>query len=315
MDLAAKLADTLVCPQCHKPLSADAGALICDSHGAQYRRNEHGYYDFTLDPGLLNVETTSEEYAQDQEENWERFFLEYLKPWLDREPALRVLEVGSGLGLAITYLLEEGREAYGIDVPCLSSFWARHDNDPAHFFSCDGAHMPFQDSFFDAVYSLGVIEHIGTEVGHYTLRNDYGAARQEFANELIRVTRPDGRILITCPNKSFPIDIAHEPTDAATPTGTMRFRRAVYNKTGMTLHPPWGKHHLLSYGEVRALFCVNGGAREFRALSARGYFTFERFGSGPLGFLRDAVAGYVNNLPGILRPTPLNPFVIAEIRK
>ncbi|MBN2309612.1 MAG: hypothetical protein JXR94_11605, partial [Candidatus Hydrogenedentes bacterium] len=61
--------------------------------------------------------------------------------------------------------------------------------------------------------------------------------------------------------------------------------------------------------------CAEGGARGIRALPLRGYFTFNRFGSGPFGMFRKLVAAYVNNLPGLLRPTCFNPFVVAEIRK
>ena len=312
--LAAQLASILVCPESRQPLESHEDALKCPATGAQYARNEHGYYDFTLDDALGTFETTSDEYAEDQTAHKRRFYDEFLRPWLDRGNAQRVLEVGTGLGMEIRFLNEEGRQAYGVDVPCLSRFWSRNGNDPARFFCCDGARMPFQNDYFDAVFTLGVIEHVGTQVGHYTLCDDYRAQRRAFANELLRVTKPGGRILVTCPNKTFPIDIAHEPTDAATPPGALRLRRFLYDKTRMTVHPPWGAYHLLSHREVRDLFCRESSAT-IQALPAKGYFSFQRFGSGPFGLLRPLLSAYVNRLPRALRATPLNPFVIAEIRK
>ena len=306
------LAEVLVCPKGHGRLRETGNGLECPEHGGTYHRNTYGYYDFTPGGGVAGFESTSAEYAEDQRENWERFFVDYLEPWLAREPYERVLEVGCGLGMGIRSLLANGKDAYGIDIPCLSRFWADIGNCPDRFFCAGGAEMPFPDGAFDAAYSLGVIEHIGTAVGHYTLEADFREARQAFADEILRVTRPGGRILISCPNKSFPIDIAHAPADAATPEGTMRIRRWLYDRTGMTVHLPFGKYHLLSFGEVKDLFRKAGSVRP---LPNRGYFAFNRFGSGPFGLLKPLVGGYVNHLPGPLRGTCLNPFVIAEVRR
>ena len=95
----------------------------------------------------------------------------------------------------------------------------------------------------------------------------------------------------------------------------MRLRRWIYAKTGMTVHPPFGKYHLLSFGEVKRLFCANAGVGGIRPLSNKGYFAFNRFSAGPFGLLKPIVAAYVNHLPNPFRSTCLNPFVIAEITK
>ena len=309
----------LVCPRCRAPLRPEGNALTCREHGSFATTNE-GYLNFTLEQSLQAVESTSEAYAEDQRTGKERFFQEFLRPYLYSEPFQRVLEVGSGLGMEISFLLAEGRDAYGVDLPCLSPFWARLGNDPNHFLHCDGAAMPFPDGYFVVGVSLGVIEHIGTQVGHYTLCDDYDQKRQAFAKELLRVTKPNGRLLLTCPNKSFPVDLAHEPADAATPEGAglIRWagtiRRFIYQKTGMTLHIPWGKYHLLSYPEMRRLFCAQG-THAIEPVSLQGYFAFKRFGSGPFGMFKRIVSAYVEHLPRFLRATPLNPFVAVQVRK
>ncbi|GAC1446770.1 MAG: hypothetical protein NVSMB56_08610 [Pyrinomonadaceae bacterium] len=50
------------------------------------------------------------------------------------------------------------------------------------------------------MWALGVIEHIGTQSGHCTLAEHYEAARQNYANEILRVAKSGGRIIIACTN-------------------------------------------------------------------------------------------------------------------
>lgn len=314
--VAETLANVLVCPMTHAPLQARDGALYCQQSERIYATGDHGYFDFTLADALYDMESTSEEYAEEQRVSWRRFYSEFLKPWVGREPSRRVLEVGCGLGLGIRFFLEHGYEAYGLDIPCLARFWKRLGNDPRHFVLGDGAAMPFADGYFDAVYTLGTIEHIGARTGHYTLTDDYRETRTAFARELLRVTRPGGRLLVTCPNKSFPIDIHHEPTDAATPEGTMRLRRYIFDRYGITLHKPFGKYHLLSFGELRSLFCRDGGAASAEALPLKHYFAFRRTASlGLLRLFKGIIVNYVENMPGPLRRSCFNPFLVVEVRK
>ncbi|MCC6155938.1 MAG: class I SAM-dependent methyltransferase [Candidatus Hydrogenedentes bacterium] len=313
-DLAQQLSKVLVDPVTHAPLTVREDALT--ANGNTYKTGPHGYFDFTVGEQFYDMESTSEEYAGEQSESWRRFYDEYLKPWVQRENAARVLEVGSGMGFGIRFLNEDGIEAYGIDIPCLAKFWKRAGNDPAHFINCDGARMPFPDGFFDAVYTLGTIEHIGTKVGHYTLEDNYKETRVAFAKEMLRVTKPGGRLLVTCPNKSFPIDIHHEPTDAATPPGKMRLRRYIFDKYGITLHKTFGDYHLFSYRELRKLFCVDNGASSITPLPLKYYFAFKRTGSlGLLRRLKNVIVRYIETMPPAIHKSPLNPFLVVEVRK
>jgi len=314
--IAEELASVLVDPVSRASLVARKGLLVTANEERTFRAGESGYFDFTIGEQFYDMESTTEEYAGEQGESWHRFYAEYLKPWVERENARRVLEVGCGMGLGIRFLREDGFEAYGVDIPCLAKFWARAGNDPAHFINCDGARMPFPDGYFDAVYTLGTIEHIGTKVGHYTLEDNYWDTRIAFAKELLRVTKRGGRLLVTCPNKSFPIDIHHEPTDAATPAGTMQWRRKIFDKYGMTLHWPFGKYHLFSYGELRGLFCEINQASGIEPLPLKYYFAFKRTGSlGLLKRLKNLIVRYIETMPVALRKSPLNPFLVVEVRK
>jgi SAM-dependent methyltransferase len=312
--VAHALARLLVCPRTRAPLHAAGDTLV--SADRTYTRTDEGYFDFTIEPRFYNMESTSEDYAAEQQASWRRFYDEYLRPWVFREPSLRTLEVGCGLGFGIKYLLEDGHDAYGVDIPCLGRFWKRAGNDPAHFLLCDGARMPFPDRFFDTLYTLGTIEHIGTLAGHYTLAENYWETRRVFAAELLRVLKPGGRMLVTCPNKNFPIDIHHEPTDAATPEGTGRLRRLVFDKTGLNVHKPFAKYHLFSYGELRRLFCAMNDARSIVPLPLKHYFAFKRTGS--LGLLRLAKApiiAYIEHMPAAIHGSCFNPFLVVEVRK
>ncbi|GMU91630.1 MAG: hypothetical protein AMXMBFR4_06880 [Candidatus Hydrogenedentota bacterium] len=315
MSLAESLASVLVDPVSHQPLRATKSALE-GSASRVFRPGPEGYFDFTLADRFHDMETTTEEYADEQRESWRRFYVEYLKPWVQREDARRVLEVGCGMGMGVRFLRDDGFEAYGVDIPCLARYWARAGNDPAYFFTCDGAAMPFRDRYFDAVYTLGTIEHIGATVGHYTLNDNYWDTRIAFAKELLRVTRTGGRIMVSCPNKAFPIDIHHGPADTATPPHKMRIRRRIFDRFGMTLHKPFGKYHLLSYGELRSLFCDAGRAQSITPLPLKHYFAFKRTGRlGPLRPIKSAIVAYVESMPALLRRSPLNPFLVVEVRR
>lgn len=158
-----------------------------------------------------------------------------------------------------------------------------------------------------------MIEHIGTLTGDATLAPDFSERRREYAGELIRVTRPGGRIVIACPNKAFPIDLHHGPGDQASQPGALR--GLVYARTGMNWHKPWGPYHLLSYGEARKLFCDDGGCREFRALPLRGYFQFGRLQRGFLKPFGGMAKLWIERMPSFARSSCLNPMLMAQIRK
>jgi len=304
------------CGSCLGSLVRDAGSLRCVQCGRLYPFNRHGFAE-VLPPDLIHdsqaIDATTVDYAWSQHETGVRVLRDYLQPFLAREACRTVLDVGCGIGAAVAALSVAGYEAYGLDLPALAPFWAEGRNDPGHFVCGNALRLPFASDFFDVVYSLGVIEHIGTVIGHCTLRTDFQTHRERYAREIVRVTKPGGRILIACPNKTFPVDIQHGPTDGAGPRS--RLRAMLFNNTGINLHKTWGRYHLLSHGEVRRLFCHDGGARGFRALPLAGYFAFGRFQNGflrPLGRLAEL---YVTHLPGVLRATSFNPYVMVEIRK
>jgi SAM-dependent methyltransferase len=303
----------LVCPGCHQPLIQTGEGFSCGQCWSCFGVNRYGYLELIEGEAVHHIDATTEEYAALQASSSTRFYGEYLKPYLVREPFERVLDVGCGLGGAVSLMAEDGFDAYGVDIPSLAKFWVRAGNDPRRFLCCDAVRLPYAEGTFDVVLSLGVIEHIGTLIGHCTLADNYKEARQQYADELLRVTRPGGRVLISCPNKSFPIDIQHGPEDDL--SVKKPFRSFIYKKAKINLHPTWGQNHLLSYAEVESLFCKKGGARYMEPMPLKGYFGYSQLRTGFLRHLAKVAAFYVEYLPAMVRSTFFNPYMLAQIRK
>lgn len=311
------LLQVIVCPDCHGSLSKDGERFRCRECGQVYSADQHGFIVLALDHDIYNKESTTDELAELQAGSGaERLDEEYVLPYLKREPSRRVLDVGCGIGRTVNRMLQEGYDAYGVDLPCLSGFWSRMQNDPGRFFCCDATRLPFPDGYFDTVISLGVIEHIGTVDGDCTLAGDYQAARRLYAEELLRVTRPGGRILIACPNKRFPIDPQHTASDRHSPdTPAFRVRNYIFDKVGLNIHRTWGKYHLLSYDEVRKLFIDDAGGSDFEPLPIKGYFGFTMFSSGFLKPFGKFAEVWINDTPAFMKSSCLNPYVMVQVRK
>lgn len=302
----------LACVNCHASLVAEGADLKCPQCGSVFVRNQFGFISTTD----LGSAITTEDYAHTQKFSGKLVYKNYLKPYLAQEPVERILDVGCGIGQTVNALIDDGYDAYGIDLPDLSKYWARVENNPERFFGGDATQLPFPENYFDVTYSLGVIEHIGTSLGHCTLDDNYWEARQRYADEILRVTKPGGRILIACPNKSFPLDIQHGARDDLTSiTLSNNIRQFIFKKTGINIHQTWGKYHLLSYAECRKLFCADNRSRAFNPLSLKGYFGFARFKSGFLKPFKALADFYFDNFPRFLRASFLNPYLLVEIRK
>jgi hypothetical protein len=129
----------------------------------------------------------------------------------------------------------------------------------------------------------------------------------------LRVTKPGGRILIACPNKTFPVDVQHGPGDDIQRAG--KLRSYIFEKTGMNIHKTWGQYHLLSYPEIKRLFAGKNGSRHFSALPLENYFQFGRFKRGFLKPFGSFAQFWVNHMPEGARRTFINPYMMAEIRK
>jgi SAM-dependent methyltransferase len=300
----------LNCIYCQAVLKADGpGALACEKCSANFRRDPWGY--FTLIQNSFEGAGTTEEYAKEQH-NCGQKITDFLRRLIEQEACKNVLDVGCGVGVSTANLASLGFNAWGVDLPNITRLWAAVGRDPDRFIAASALRLPFSDETFEFVCSLGVIEHIGTISGHCALAPNYEEQRKQYAKELVRITKPGGRILIACPSKSFPVDIQHGPGDIIEPAG--RIRAFIFRRTGMNLHRTWGRYHLPSYGEVKNLF-KSAGAQEFSSLPLNGYFEFSRFKSGFLRPFATLAEFWISNLPAGFRATFLNPYVMLQIRK
>lgn len=298
----------VVCPSCHEVLTKTEGEYLCRVCDETFSQNQFGYFTFLKQIPNFNDWPGYEEFAARQIEMGKRRFYQYLGPLFYQQPFLTVLDVGCGMGVEVLELRKRYCEAYGVDLPIVSRFWAQRDYPQDAFFCADSEALPFPDDYFDIVYSLGVIEHIGTISGHCSLRDDYQVLRRNYAKELLRVAKPKGRILISCPNKSFPMDFQHGALDDQTPRNIINLtRQYVFNKTKVNIHKTWGKYHLLSYGEIGNLF-----NRRVEALPIKDFLGFSTI-SGKLA--KNLAKAYFSHLPRFLRKTCINPYVVALMRK
>ena len=99
-----------------------------------------------------------------------------------------VLDVGSGNGAIALAVTATGHYvSYGIDTLFSDTARRLQHGTSAHSIAASGAALPFGAATFDAILCLETIEHIPPR------------ALKPFADELTRVLRPGGVILITTP--------------------------------------------------------------------------------------------------------------------
>jgi SAM-dependent methyltransferase len=89
---------------------------------------------------------------------------------------------------------EQGARVYGIDISEPTVIRARaafeHKPNGCHSTVADLRELPFHDASFDAIYSMGTIEHFGET--------------QRAIEEMARVLKPGGRAIVGVPNRYDP---------------------------------------------------------------------------------------------------------------
>jgi len=106
-------------------------------------------------------------------------------------PGSRVLDVGCGTGISAPFYIEKGCEYHGVDIAekMIEQARVKVDSEQATFSVGDvEAGLPFPDGRFDLVIALGLVEYLD--------RLDAAL------DEMVRVARPGGSLIVTAPNRN-----------------------------------------------------------------------------------------------------------------
>ena len=102
----------------------------------------------------------------------------------------QVLENGCGVGMYAEHLAPLAGMLVGIEFDLPRAVEAHQRGE--HIANAAGEHLPFADQSFDAILSHEVLEHV---------QDDRLAVQ-----EMVRVLRPGGRILLFVPNRGYPFE-------------------------------------------------------------------------------------------------------------
>ncbi len=251
-------------------------------------------------------DTTTDEYAANQEAANTRRVMDYLLPLVKAAGARTVLDVGCGVGAMVRTFLGLGYDAYGVDLPGLHRHWSRLGMPESQMFIVDPdrLRLPFADDSVDFTYTLGVIEHVGTSDGMADRLKGYDALRKEWLREVFRVVRPGGSMLIAGPNRRFPVDVAHGLDSRAS-----AIEQWLSAKLKATVHKTWGENFLWSYGDVSRY--LQGLPHRVEPQPIAGFLACSRV-PGPV---RPVVQAYIDHLPRAFLGTGFNPWVMALVHK
>ena len=101
-----------------------------------------------------------------------------------------VLDVGCGVGMYTAAFLRETPHVFGVEIEHERALEARERT--AGVAQAPGEHLPFPDDAFDVVFSHEVLEHVADD--------------RACVAEMVRVTRPGGRIVVFVPNRRYPFE-------------------------------------------------------------------------------------------------------------
>lgn len=142
-----------ICVHCDSSLAAQPpDSYRCPKCSTLFERNRYGFLMMLEEH--VEIESTTEEYAEEQHHCGHAVFDLFLRPQLDKNSNPRILDVGCGVGTSTTALVNSGFDAYGIDLPSLAPFWTKAKNEPDRFINSSATRLPFADNLFDFTIHL-----------------------------------------------------------------------------------------------------------------------------------------------------------------
>jgi SAM-dependent methyltransferase len=303
IDSPASPAWSLVCPLCRGELAFEAARIRCARCGQDFGYRD-GFPDLIVGGRFEDDEDEARSSYEERSNAWlaTHYLIPTLRRLLGDRKTPRVLSLGCGTGTDIDLLTDAGFDILGIDCGNRTAVWPRRQH-TRRLCLANGKHLPFDDRSFDAVYSGCVLPHVGVDGDSTRLLPDYEAQRLGIAREMSRVLVPGGLVMVSSPNRLFPIDIFHGRT-AEQPYPRM--------------NPPWSRF-LLSAGDYRRLFAQAGCART-RLLPVMGYWGFIRMKQHLKGRLLAFPVESIFRLVSAdgmraLRGSPVNPWLVLSARK
>ena len=147
----------------------------------------------------------------------------------------RLLDVGCGTGRFTAAFEAAGAQVVGVDRDPGMVALAAQRTRSARLLVADAHQLPLEDNGFDLAVATTLLE--------------FATSPQQAVDELVRVTRPGGRLVVAGLNPASPWGIAHR----------RRLRR-----------PPWSEACLRTPGELRELLAERGELTLHPALYAPG---------------------------------------------
>lgn len=292
-----------VCPRCRGTLDSRSTNIECIRCGSAYSRLNGfpdlivgGRFDDEADEARSSYETSSNEYLT------RNYLLPTFRRRLEGIRTPRLLSLGCGVGIDVDLLTEEGWDMAGIDCGNRTVEWPARLN-RERLYLANGKALPFEDRTFDLVYCGCVFPHVGVDGDSNRVLADYREQRLQIAREMIRVLKPGGSIMVSSPNRMFPLDLFHgRSADQPLPRW----------------NPPTS-HFLLSAGDYRRLF-GEAGCSEFELQPVNGYWGFLRKGQSWKGRLVTWPVRSVFNIVStdafkFLRGSVISPWLVMMMRR
>ncbi|HWP86056.1 MAG TPA: methyltransferase domain-containing protein [Terriglobia bacterium] len=295
----------LVCPACHGALAFHADRAECRTCAARYAV-ENGIPDLIVGGRFEDAEDAA--LYQHEEATCTHTTLRYMIPLIRRlttnwSRPPRILSLGCGLGTDVDLLCEAGFDAVGVDCGNRATAWSRRQF-KERLYLANGKHLPFETATFDLAYCGCVFPHVGVVGDTNQVRDGFFEERLAVAKEMTRVLHPDGYLLVSSPNRLFPLDLFHG--------------RSPGKQIWPRLNPPTNPF-LLSARDYRRLFRQAGWQRS-ELLPIDDYWGFLRRNQSWLGRLTALPVKTVFWLCSLrigrpLRSSPLSPWLIMLFRR
>ena len=290
---------SFVCPSCRGPLLLNTQEFQCQSCNMRFEF-EDGFPNLILG-GRFDDEPNAELTAYEEECNLhtaQNYFLPLFKQMFSSHRGTpRILSLGCGTGVDVDILSAAGFEVIGIDCGARSCAWPNREYGH-RLLLANGKNLPFETGSFDAVYCGCVFPHVGTVGDSHQVRPEYLEERHQLAGEMGRVLRKGGHVVVSSPNRNFPLDIFHG-----------RSKEHPLPRVNASNDP-----FLLSYGDYQQLFRP-ADCSKFQLLPVTGYWGFVRRKKSLKGRLSMLPVEAVFNLvsrPGLsgLRNSSINPWLV-----